>query len=453
MKLRDLFTWYGSRPKTEVKVSRAVAGTSGPEGSSSTMPRTFAGYAEEGYKKNCVAFRCINLITNTIAQVEWIASIDDTELDSSHPLMGLLSNPNPFVGAGQFYEAAVGFFMIAGNLYFEGVGVLGEDLTAKAPPREMYVLRPDRMTIQPGATGYPSRYIYQVGSNKVSYPVEESTGESAICHVAAFDPTDDLYGMSPLRAAAFSIDQHNAGGRWNNRLLQNSARPSGAVYQDSTNAVGLSEEEFTRFKKELRESYAGADNPGKVLLLEAGLRWQEMGLSPKDMDWIQAKDTTTRDICMVLGVPAMLVGVPGDNTYANYHEARLALVEDRVAPLASIIGSALARWLKPYFVKRDSATLTIEANLDSLPAIQHRRAETMKSVDMLTYLTVDEKRDLAGYDPYPGGDVILISSGQIPLGAEMPPEEIAPIPEEPKPPTEEEEVEEPPAKPTEEETE
>jgi HK97 family phage portal protein len=76
----------------------------------------------------------------------------------------------------------------------------------------------------------------------------------------------------------------------------------------------LSEAQFGRLKSELEVTYSGSRNAGRPLLLEFGLDWKAMSLSPKDMDFLQAKHAAAREIALAFGVPPMLLGIPGDNT-------------------------------------------------------------------------------------------------------------------------------------------
>src|SRR3954466_14302787 len=76
----------------------------------------------------------------------------------------------------------------------------------------------------------------------------------------------------------------------------------------------LTDVQFARLKEEIRQKYSGPQNAGRPLLLEDGLQWQQFSFSPKDMDFLESKHTTARDVCTVFGVPPMLLGIPGDNT-------------------------------------------------------------------------------------------------------------------------------------------
>ena len=162
----------------------------------------------------------------------------------------------------------------------------------------------------------------------------------------------------------------------------------------------LSDSQFERLKRELEETYQGAVNAGRPLLLEGGLDWKPMSLSPKDMDFLEAKHTAAREIALAFGVPPMLLGIPGDNTYANYQEANRVFFRGTVLPFANRIGAALAQWLAPAF--GDGVRLAVDT--DDVPALAKDRAALWEQVGKAAFLTVNEKREAIGYSPVEGGD-------------------------------------------------
>src|SRR5262249_7483182 len=95
-----------------------------------------------------------------------------------------------------------------------------------------------------------------------------------------------------------------------------------------------------------------------------------MSLSPKDMDFLEAKHTAAREIALAFGVPPMLLAIPGDNTYSNYQEANRVFWRQTVLPLATRIGCALAQWLAPVF----GAELKLVVDPDRIPALSVDRA-------------------------------------------------------------------------------
>jgi len=187
-----------------------------------------------------------------------------------------------------------------------------------------------------------------------------------ILHLTLFNPLDDYYGLSPLEAAACAVDTHNAAARWNKALLDNAARPSGALVYGGPEGGTLTHEQFDRLKRELEREYQGAANAGRPLVLEGGLDWKAMSLTPKDMDFMEAKHAAAREIALAFGVPPMLLGIPGDNTFANYQEANRSFFRQTVLPLAARTGSAVAQWLSPQF--GDGIRVTIDTDAPEILA-------------------------------------------------------------------------------------
>lgn len=378
--------WRALRRARERKASGAGALIAfARTGQPAFTPRRYDAFAEEGYRKNVVAFMAVNEVSRGAASVPF-ALFEGRGAErrriAEHPLLRLLKRANPLQSGVELFEAVYGYLLIAGNSYLEAVGPDGR------PPRELFALRPDRMKVVPGPKGLPAAYRFEAAGRAKEWRADALTGKSAILHLKTFNPLDDWYGMSPVEPAAFSIDQHNEAGRWNQALLQNGARPSGALVFEGE----LAEEQWTRLKEEFAATYEGAGNAGRPLLLEGGLKWEAMGHSPKDMDFINAKHTAARDVAIAFGVPPQLLGIPGDNTYANFREARLALWENTILPLVGHITEELNNWLAPMF----GDGLELKADLDEVPALQLQRERLWERLAKADWLTPEEKRRLAG---------------------------------------------------------
>jgi len=362
-------------------------------------PRNYEAFSREAYSKNVVAYQCINRISEAVASVRLGIYRGETELNE-HPLAALLRRPNPLQSYGDYVRAKVGFLLLAGNGYEERVTIGGK-------PRELYQLRPDRMKIIPSSNGVPSGYEYSVNQQKVTFPMDPRTLACDVRHLKLFNPLHDWYGMSPIEAGAYAIDQNTEAMKHMQALLQNSARPSGAL--TVKDGQTLADEQFNRLKTQIEEQYSGSANAGRPMLLEGGLDWKQMGLSPTDMGIIETKYASARDIALAFGVPPLLLGIKGDNTFANYAEARLAFWEDTVLPLLEMILTDWSTWLaQPFGVE-------VRADVDAIPAIAEKRLQLWKMADASTDLTINERRQIKGYGPVDGGDVVLVPSSQIPL--------------------------------------
>ena len=88
------------------------------------------------------------------------------------------------------------------------------------------------------------------------------------------------------------------------------------------------------------------------MLLEGGLDWKPMGFSPSDMEFHRTKEAAARDVALAFGVPPMLLGLPGDNTYANYAEAHRAFYRLTVLPLVAKTLAAMSGWLPAFYGAR-----------------------------------------------------------------------------------------------------
>jgi HK97 family phage portal protein len=256
------------------------------------------------------------------------------------------------------------------------------------------------MRVVPGPDGWPQGFDYSAGGQTVRFT--QGPAQPPILHLTLFNPLDDHYGLSPLEAAAIAVDTHNAAATWNKALLDNAARPSGALVFAGAEGAVMVDAQFERLKRELGQQYQGAVNAGRPMLLEGGLDWKPMSLSPKDMDFMEAKHSAAREIALAFGVPPMLLAIPGDNTYSNYQEANRVFWRTTVLPLASRIGNALTQWLSPSF----GAGLTLAIDTDRIEALSPDRAALWERVTKAPFLTTNEKRAAAGYGAVSGGDVI-----------------------------------------------
>ncbi|MEI9900802.1 MAG: phage portal protein [Hyphomicrobium sp.] len=359
-----------------------------PLGQPVWSPRDYTAFAREGFMQNAIVYRSVRMIAEAAASVPLLLYEGDAEIEG-HPLIDLMAHPSPDHTSADFLEAWYGFLLVAGNAYVEAVAVSGR-------LRELYVLRPDRMKVIPGPNGWPEAFEYSANGTSVRFAEEPLPGVRRILHTRLFHPDNDHYGMSPIEAAATSIDIHNAAGGWNKALLDNSARPSGALVYAAKNG-NLTNEQFGRLRSELEAAFQGARNAGRPMLLEGGLDWKPLSMSPKDMDFIAAKHAAARDIALALGVPPMLLGIPGDNTYANYQEAQRAFWRGTVLPLVNRMAKAFSAWLAPAY----GGGLDLRPDLDQVEGLSAEREALWARIDKASFLTLDEKRAAVGYGPAP----------------------------------------------------
>jgi HK97 family phage portal protein len=369
--------------------------------------------AKEGYLKNAIVYRCVNEISKGASSVPFIIKAGD-QIIEQHPLIDLLNRPNPLQSYSEFFNSLFGYVLLSGNAYILKVG---SDLGS---PKELHQLRPDRINIKGSGNPIPEKYEYKVnGRVQTTYEVDQENGFSELKHVKLWNPLDDYYGLSPMSAAAVEVDQFNMSSKHNVNLLQNGARPSGAVIfkpqDDAGFAVNLSESQRQQLLTDLNNRFSGAGNAGRPMLLEGDFDWKEMGLSPKDMDFHRLKNMATTDIALCFGVPSQLVGVPDSQTYSNVAEARLALYEETIIPHLRKMASDLNEWLVPMFDDR----LTLEFDIDSIPALAERKKKTYENVTSAVregIMTRNEARKIIGLETVEGADDLYVSANLFPIG-------------------------------------
>ncbi len=354
-------------------------------------PRDVVSLTRAGFTGNPIGFRAVKMIAEAAAALPVVVQ-DATRRYDTHPVQSLLARPNAGQGRAELLEALFGQVLLTGNGYLEAVADEGL-------PVEMHVLRSDRMSVVPGADGWPVSYEYMVNGRKHRFAVAE--GLSPICHIKSFHPQDDHYGFSPLQAAASAIDVHNAASRWSKALLDNAARPSGAlVYRGADGQSSLTADQYDRLLGEMETQHQGARNAGRPMLLEGGLDWKPMGFSPSDMEFQKTKEAAAREIAIAYGVPPMLLGIPGDATYANYQEANRAFYRLTVLPLATRVLSAIAVWLSDH----GGEEVALRPDLDQISALSAERDAQWRRVSEADFLTAAEKRNLLGLPAVEVGD-------------------------------------------------
>jgi HK97 family phage portal protein len=353
-------------PLTRVFGARRFGSWSFGAGSLGEWPLSYEAQLRDGYLHNPIAQRAVRLVAEGVASAPLTASDD--------AVLALVSATS---GGQSLLETLAAQLLLHGNGY-------AQLLTAPdGSIGELYALRPERVSVEADARGWPAAFRYKAGEAVTRLAANE------LVHIRTHHPLDDHYGLGCLGAASGAIAIHNASSKWNKALLDNAARPSGALMHEG--AETLSGEQFDRLKEELAAQFSGSGNAGRPLLLEGGLKWQALSMSPADMDFAGLKAAAARDIALAFGVPPVLLGLPGDATYANYREANKALWRQAILPLTAKILDALSEGLRPWF-----ADVTLGVDLDQVTAISEDRERLWAQVSAADFLTPDEKRVLVG---------------------------------------------------------
>lgn len=374
----------------------------------------FMQLATEGYAQNAVANACITKIANAIASVDldaFIQSEGKLVKKDEHPLEELLERPNQTQSGKAFIRDMVTQYLIGGNAFILA-GSLDDDM--KSPPSSLYLLSPAKVEIVMGDK-MPTAYKYKPtpDSQAVTYPIDPLRGTGKVLHLKTPNPLNEWLGLAPMQAAAYGIDIFNAGMKWNKKLLDNDCRPAGAlVMKDASgNSAALNDQQYLRLKEEIETQFSGASNAGRPLLLEGGLDWRELSISPKDMDYRENILMAARFIASVFHVPPQLVNIPGESTYSNYEQAEMSFWNDTVIPLLTSLLEDLNRWLSPLY--KDGAFMWYDE--ESVTALEPLRRMKSERLNASSYLSINEKRYAMGFEAMEGGNEVLVESGKVPL--------------------------------------
>ncbi|MEJ7933379.1 phage portal protein [Sphingobium sp. AN558] len=372
--------WFGTKAaRDDARPALARAWGSGAA-ALGEWPASYEAQLRSGVIGNPVAQRAWRLVSEGAGACTLVA--DGVAGEASAQVLAIVNRAS----AGQgLVETLATHLLLHGNAYVQIIA------GADGMPAELFALRPERVSVEADARGWPMAYLYRVGESATRLCSEDGAGRTGVMHLKALHPLDDHYGLGCAGAAAGAVAIHNAATVWNKALLDNAARPSGAMVYDPGDGSVMSPEQFDRVKREMEVAFSGASNAGRPMLLEGGLDWKAMSLTPAEMDFVGLKAAAAREIALAFGVPPMLMGLPGDNSYANYREANKALWRQSILPLVGKICGGLAQGLGGWW-----PGLRLSVDLDAVPALSDERVALWERVAGADFLSADEKRAMLG---------------------------------------------------------
>ncbi|MCD6352002.1 MAG: phage portal protein [Armatimonadetes bacterium] len=349
-------------------------------------------YSQHGWVYACV--RAIAQAASSVPLRVWRSNSagERRPAGPTHPLRRLLTRVNPRHTFPELMEATVVALELAGNAYW----ALERDSLGRVA--EIWPMRPDRVKIVPGRN-LVEGYIYEANGRQVSFAPEE------VLHFRYFSPADDFYGLSPLSAAADSVATDLYAVAYNQSFFRRGARPEGVI----TSQVQLSEEELKRLRAQFEEVHAGVDRAHRVLILGSDLQWQNLGVAPRDADFLQQRKLSREEICAVFGVPPAIVGIYQYANYANAQLQRKLFWADTIVPKLQRIAGVINERLVPQFAAVEDGVerLAVEFDLNAVPALQEdarEQADVAATLVREGILTADEARERF-YDLPPRGEV------------------------------------------------
>lgn len=347
---------------------------------------------------------CYRLIAETNAQAP--AGVFRTAPDGTrtpardHPLYGLLhDSPNADQTAFDFWDYVNSALELRGNAFaLKERGTLGV-------VRALTLVPPDAMSVRRTNSG-ALRYSWAEGSARREEPQEN------VLHIRG-PGGNALGGVSPLSMCRGPFHAALSAERTAAALMRNGVRPSGTL---STDTKFGTPEQRAEVEELLNEKFVGAMNAGRPMLLDGGLKWEQLTIDPVDAQLLESRKFSGEEICRIFRVPPAMVGF-GDKS-SNWGTGKevdvLGFVKFSLLPRLKRIEQAL---MKQLLTPGDRAEgITIEFNLEGLlRGDSAGRAAFYERMTRIGAMTINEVRRLENLPPVEGGDVPRMQMQNVPI--------------------------------------
>jgi HK97 family phage portal protein len=350
---------------------------------------------------------CVNLLAGTIASLPLMVYRDVSgvrQVARDHPLYWLLhDSPNYDQTAVDFWELMAAGIELQGNAYAE-ISRRGDGFITSLVP-----IRPDTVKVRRLPTG-SLEYRWSIEGRETVRP------DKQVLHIRG--PLGDaVSGVSTLTACRPAFDAAMAADGAAETIFANGIRTSGIF--STADGVTLTKEQRQEFDEYLREKYIGARNQGRPLLLDRGMKFTAMDLTPEDAQMIETRGYGVEEICRIFGVPPHMVGHTANSTSwgTGLEQQTLGFVKFSLRRRLKRIEQALEKQLLAK-VERD-AGVTIEFNLEGLlRGDSQGRASFYQTMTQLGAMTINEVRALENLPPVEGGEVPRMQMQNVPIGQE-----------------------------------
>ena len=372
------------------------------------------------------------------------------EPDPTHPLNDLFLKPNPALSGAQLWSMTEIFMSLRGESPWLVTADNAEFLPPGELPTQIWNLDPDRLQEFVGDDGELLGYSYTTrsvdprsgGTNGSDKKITLMPHE-IIMHKYA-NPWNPYRGLSPIAPVASSIDVDILSKTHNRAILKNSGVPSGVLNYDGN----MESNEYKSNRKKWNQLHAGAENSGRVAIMAGKWQWTSLGISPKDMDYLNSMKWNRDEIFAVMRVPKSTAGITDQLNFATQLGQDKNLWDKGLLPDIRLFEDTLEATL--FFGQPDNIVGAFD--LSNIEALRAGISEQIDQAKKLTAADLHMPPDMAyalvgleGIAEYPGSDTALVGLGLIPveealiLGA---PEETPPPEDEEDEPTDEDEPEE-----------
>lgn len=332
-------------------------------------------------------YACVSYIADYVASLpkityERLAKGKNRAVD--HYLYPLLHDqPNPYMNDYEFVETLTGHVLLWGNAYAEIERNGAGQVTALWP------LRPDRMRVQifDGKIFY-----YYMAPNSAA---EQQLTSNRVFHLRGLG-SDGISGYSPIYLHKEAIGLAFAEQEYRTRFFSQNASPGGVLQKEGT----LTDAGIQRLKKQWNEAHSGLSNAHRVAVLEEGVKWQQIGIPAKDMEFIEGRKYQKSEIATIYRVKPYKIGQmePGTVSFASIEQQALDTHIDTMRPW-------VIRWEKKYsslLTQPERRKFFVEFLFDAvLRADSESRARTLQIWRMNGLINGDDWLEIENRNPLP----------------------------------------------------
>lgn len=316
--------------KINVISSRGIESVSSGQGNTSQKLSDFSviDAASDGYKTNGWVRRCIDIIAAQASAPPWQVLNKDGEKVPNHPLAEAFNKPHPQLTRTQFIKILV--------KWLELVGTSPLKVFREGKIIRFGLINPNRIQAVLPTSGdliYSGFQVDLAGTGTFTSSSDYSLENVIIPRYA--DPSAPAKGVGTLLSAALAVDQDNNQSTWNVSLMTNRGRVDDVFYTDKD----LNKEQGDTLTQRIWEKIRGRNgkNTGKPLVVSSGLKYQRMGLTPQEVDFINSRKFNREEIFGIFGVPVQLGGSEEAATFNNFSSAMRVLWEGKIFDVLNTI--------------------------------------------------------------------------------------------------------------------
>ena len=267
---------------------------------------------------------------------------------------------------------------------------------------EIWPLRPDRVTVLPDSQQYIRGFVYQGRNGPVAYTSDE------MVWIRYFNPMEEYAGLSPLAPVRLAVDMGKDGLKFNRNFLRNSAQPDFVLLTNES----MTDTEIEDFYNRWEARYRGPDNSRRPAIASFVRDIKTLGLSHRDMDFIQGLRWSLEEVSRAYGVPKPLLSDLERATFSNVNAAERMFWRNTVLPEMRFLEEQLNRMLLPRLGYSD---LVAQFDASAIEALREdENSRVTRDMQMLDrgVLTINEVRRSRNLADVPWGDTWAKAPGR-----------------------------------------